>query len=55
MPAPFLYTPPMAPYLTVLHEDDDLLVLDKQGGLLCVAGKPAEHGDCLEARARRAY
>tara|TARA_R110002110_G_scaffold14704_1_gene67722 strand:- start:3013 stop:3684 length:672 start_codon:yes stop_codon:yes gene_type:complete len=54
MPAPFLYAPPMEPYLTVLHQDDDLLVLDKQGGLLCVAGKPAEHGDCLEVRAQHA-
>lgn len=45
----------MEPHLTVLHRDADILVLDKQSGLLCVAGKPAEHGDCLERRARDAY
>lgn len=45
----------MEPHLTVLHRDADILVLDKQSGLLCVAGKPAGHGDCLERRARDAY
>jgi len=52
-PAPFPYTPPMEP-LTILHRDDDILVLSKPGGLLTVPGKPAEHGDCLERRARAA-
>ncbi|MDP1628883.1 pseudouridine synthase [Parvibaculum sp.] len=55
MSSPFRYEPPMEPHLTVLHRDADILVLDKQSGLLCVAGKPAEHGDCLERRARDAY
>lgn len=51
----FKYDPPLAPWLTILHVDDDILVLAKQYGLLCVAGKPAEHGDCLESRARAEY
>ena len=55
MSSPFRYEPPTEPHLTVLHRDADILVLDKQSGLLCVAGKPAEHGDCLERRARDAY
>jgi tRNA pseudouridine32 synthase/23S rRNA pseudouridine746 synthase len=54
-PAPFDYQPPLEPWLTVLHHDDDLLVLSKQSGLLCVAGKPAAHHDCLEARAKDRY
>ncbi|HAC60006.1 pseudouridine synthase [Parvibaculum sp.] len=55
MATPFLYRPPSDPWLTVLHADGDILVLAKQSGLLCVAGKPAEHGDCLESRARAKY
>ena len=50
--AGFDYRPPTAPWLTVLHCDDDILVLDKPSGLLCVPGKPEAHRDCLEARAK---
>ena len=53
--APFLYRPPTEPWLVVLHEDEELLVLAKQSGLLSVAGKPADHGDCLESRAQAEY
>ena len=53
--ATFLYRPPLEPWLSVLHCDDDLLVLDKPSGLLSVAGKPAEHQDCLEARAKARF
>ncbi|MBO6633624.1 MAG: RNA pseudouridine synthase [Parvibaculum sp.] len=51
-PAPFDYRPPAEPWLTPLHADNDILVLSKQSGLLCVAGKPENHRDCLEERAR---
>lgn len=54
-PGPFVYDPPMDPYLTVLHVDDDLLVMDKPSGLLSVPGKAEEHSDCIEARAREHY
>lgn len=54
-PAPFLYAPPLEPYVTVLHEDGEILVLAKQSGLLCVPGKPAEHADCLERRVRETW
>lgn len=53
--APFLYRPPTEPWLSVLHVDDELLVLTKPSGLLSVAGKPLEHADCLESRARSQY
>lgn len=54
-PRPFHYAPPSEPWLCVVHRDDDLLVLAKPSGLLCVPGKPAEHADCLETRAREAF
>lgn len=55
LPKPFLYAPPLTPYLSMIHEDDDILVLSKPSGLLSVPGKPAEHADCLESRAREIY
>lgn len=51
----FEYAPPTEPYLTVLHQDDDILVLDKPSGLLTVPGKAAEHSDCLEKRAQEQF
>lgn len=38
--------------LDVIHEADDLLVLDKPSGLLCVPGRGADKQDCLSARAQ---
>ena len=46
------YRPPMAPWLSVLHIDADLLVLSKPSGLLSVPGKTPDLADCLEARAQ---
>ena len=37
--------------LTLVHEDPDLLVLDKPAGLLCVPGRGEDKQDCLSARA----
>jgi tRNA pseudouridine32 synthase/23S rRNA pseudouridine746 synthase len=51
----FEYAPPTEPYLTVLHQDEDILVLDKPSGLLTVPGKAAEHSDCLEKRAQEQF
>ncbi|WP_068088665.1 RluA family pseudouridine synthase [Polycladidibacter stylochi] len=51
----FVYNPPLSPYLTVIFQDEDLLVLDKQAGLLSVPGKAAEHKDCLETRAQQQF
>lgn len=39
----------------VLHEDADLLVLDKPAGLLCVPGRGDDKQDCLSARAQRQW
>lgn len=48
------YAPPEGP-LSVLHRDEDLLLVDKPSGLLSVPGKPLEHRDCLEARVKAAF
>ncbi|SDC06219.1 ribosomal large subunit pseudouridine synthase A [Variovorax sp. CF079] len=37
--------------LRVIHEDPQLLVLDKPAGLLCVPGRGEDKQDCLSARA----
>ncbi|WP_234641583.1 RluA family pseudouridine synthase [Delftia tsuruhatensis] len=38
-----------------LHEDAELLVLDKPSGLLCVPGRGPDKQDCLSARALRRW
>ena len=48
------YNPPQDP-LVVLHEDAQLLVLDKPVGLLSVPGKGAHLADCLISRAQAAF
>jgi tRNA pseudouridine32 synthase/23S rRNA pseudouridine746 synthase len=50
---PLHYNPPNDP-LNILYQDDDLLVLSKPSGLLSVPGKPLDHRDCLETRAKAA-
>ena len=49
------YSPPMDPYLEIVFQDEDILVLNKPSGLLSVAGKAKEHADCLQARAQRVF
>ncbi|KZL09418.1 Ribosomal large subunit pseudouridine synthase A [Pseudovibrio axinellae] len=53
--APFIYAPPTSPFLTVVHHDEQLLVLNKPSGLLSVPGRAEAHKDCLEARAQSIY
>ncbi len=47
------YNPPMDPYLDILYSDDDILVLNKQSGLLSVPGRPKEHRDSVARRATK--
>ena len=50
----FIYAPPPgAP--RILHLDDDLLVADKDSGLLSVPGRGEDRADCLIARLRQDY
>jgi tRNA pseudouridine32 synthase/23S rRNA pseudouridine746 synthase len=55
MPNSFDYRPPTEPWLTVVHADDDIVVLDKPSGLLSVAGKDPALADCLEARVKQRW
>lgn len=48
------YTPPDTP-LAVIHEDHELLVVDKPSGLLSVPGKGAHLADCLLSRVQEAF
>lgn len=52
---PFVYAPPQTPSLSIIFQDDDLLVLDKQSGLLTVPGKTEDLADCLEVRAQSQF
>jgi tRNA pseudouridine32 synthase/23S rRNA pseudouridine746 synthase len=49
----FIYQPPHTPYLQVVYQDDDIVVLNKQSGLLTVPGRLPEHQDCLQNRVAR--
>ncbi len=48
------YDPPTDP-LVVLHEDAQLLLLEKPAGLLSVPGKGEDLADCLLSRAQAAF
>ena len=48
------YDPPDVP-LSVLHEDADVLLVDKPAGLLSVPGKGPELADCLLSRVQVAF
>jgi tRNA pseudouridine32 synthase/23S rRNA pseudouridine746 synthase len=49
----FIYQPAMTPYLDILYQDTDLVVLNKASGILSVPGRLREHQDCLEKRVQR--
>lgn len=55
VPATYDYRPPTEPWLTVIHADEDIVVLDKPSGLLSVAGKDPALADCLEARVKERW
>ena len=48
------YTPPQTP-LQVLHQDHDVLCVDKPSGLLSVPGRGAHLADCLLTRVQAAF
>ncbi|RYF07878.1 MAG: RluA family pseudouridine synthase [Comamonadaceae bacterium] len=48
-------TAPLTDALRCLYVDEDLLVLDKPAGLLCVPGRGEDKQDCLSARAQLAW
>jgi len=46
----FIYRPPMSPYLEIIYQDDDIVILNKASGILSVPGRLPEHQDCLQNR-----
>ena len=48
------YAPPTEP-IKVLHEDHEIVVVDKPSGLLSVPGKGEHLADCLLSRVQEAY
>lgn len=54
MPPP-VYHPPMKPYLTILHQERDFLVLDKPTGLLSVPGRHPALSDSLATRVQKQF
>lgn len=49
------YAPTTNPYLSIVYQDQDIVLLDKPSGLLSVPGKAKEHSDCLQARVQRVF
>jgi tRNA pseudouridine32 synthase/23S rRNA pseudouridine746 synthase len=50
-----IYRPPENNGLTILHADEDILVLSKPAGLLSVPGNKPDLQDCLETRAQHEF
>lgn len=49
------YQPPLTPYLDIVFQDHDIVVLNKPSGLLSVPGKAPEHYDSLQYRVQRVW
>ncbi len=49
----FIYKPPMSPYLDIIYQDNDIVIINKGSGLLSVPGRLPEHQDCLQNRVCR--
>lgn len=44
------YTPPTDPWIDIVYQDDDILVVNKPSGLLSVPGRAPEHHDSMWSR-----
>ncbi|MFT6984572.1 MAG: tRNA pseudouridine32 synthase/23S rRNA pseudouridine746 synthase [Psychromonas sp.] len=51
----FVYYPPQGPYLDILYQDDDIVVLNKPAGLLSVPGREKKNRDSLALRVLRIW
>ncbi|ABM02421.1 ribosomal large subunit pseudouridine synthase A [Psychromonas ingrahamii 37] len=51
----FVYYPPTTPYLDILYQDDDIVVLNKPYGLLSVPGRAKKNRDSLALRILRVW
>jgi len=55
MTTSFIYNPPTKPWLDVLYQDKDLIVLNKPSGLLTNPGRGEHLSDCLLSRVQQQY
>ena len=55
MTTPFIYNPPTEPWLDILYQDKDLIVLNKPSGLLTNPGRGEHLSDCLLSRVQQQY
>ncbi|NLW80844.1 MAG: RluA family pseudouridine synthase [Desulfovibrionales bacterium] len=53
--SPLHYTPPTEPWLVIMYEDRDMVVVDKPSGLLSVPGRTPELCDSVLSRVRLTY
>ncbi|NRD75417.1 bifunctional tRNA pseudouridine(32) synthase/23S rRNA pseudouridine(746) synthase RluA [Shewanella sp. VB17] len=51
----FIYCPPTLPWLDILYQDKDIIVIDKPSGLLSVPGRDPAHKDSVYARVLAEY
>lgn len=51
----FVYHPPQTPYLDIIYQDDDIVLLNKPAGLLSVPGREKKHRDSLALRLLRVW
>ncbi|MEH8020955.1 RluA family pseudouridine synthase [Rheinheimera metallidurans] len=51
----FIYQPPTEPWLEVIYQDKDLIVLNKPSGLLTNPGRGPHLADCLLSRVQQQY
>ena len=52
---PFNYDPPLIPFLDILYEDSDIMVVNKPATILSVPGKLKQHHDSILARVKSIY
>ena len=52
---PFNYDPPLVPFLDILYEDEDIMVVNKPATILSVPGKEKKHYDSVLSRAKSIY
>ena len=51
----FVYSPPTKPWLDILHQDQDIMVLNKPSALLSVPGRAPSHNDSTYSRVLAEY
>ncbi|EDQ02682.1 bifunctional tRNA pseudouridine(32) synthase/23S rRNA pseudouridine(746) synthase RluA [Shewanella benthica] len=51
----FIYSPPTDPWLEIIYQDKDILVVNKHSGLLSVPGRAPEHQDSVYSRVLAEY